>query len=163
MSIFLTKQKIIKDWTDYNGHMNVAYYVLIFDQFGSEVLLTKFDMGEHSAKTTKKSTMVVESHITYDQEVKEDDEVDINLIYCDHDKKRIQYKLEMIHSEKKYLAATLEALSLYVDLGERKVIEFEAEKVILMNEFILKNNNTFKADNLKFSSKLKKYILTRRS
>ena len=156
MSIFLTKQKISKDWTDYNGHMNVAYYVLIFDQFGSEVLLTNFDMGEHSAKTTKKSTMVVESHITYDQEVKENDEVDVNLIYCDHDKKRIQYKLEMIHSEKKYLAATLEALSLYVDLGERKVIEFEKEKVILMNEFILKNNNTFKSDNLKFSSKLKK-------
>ena len=100
--------------------------------------------------------MVVESHITYDQEVTENDEVDVNLIYCDHDKKRIQYKLEMIHSEKKYLAATLEALSLYVDLGERKVIEFEKEKVILMNEFILKNNNTFKSDNLKFSSKLKK-------
>ena len=75
MSIFLTKQKIIKDWTDYNGHMNVAYYVLIFDQFGSEVLLTSFNMGEHSAKTTKKSTMVVESHITYDQEVKENDDV----------------------------------------------------------------------------------------
>ena len=55
MSIFLTQQKIIKDWTDYNGHMNVAYYVLIFDQFGSEVLLTNFNMGEHSAKTTKKA------------------------------------------------------------------------------------------------------------
>jgi acyl-CoA thioester hydrolase len=62
----------------------------------------------------------------------------------------------MIHSEKKYLAATLEALSLYVDLDERKVSEFEAEKVILMNEYILKNNNTFKTDDLKFSSKLKK-------
>ena len=136
--------------------MNVAYYVLIFDQFGSEVLLTSFNMGEHSAKTTKKSTMVVESHISYDQEVKENDEVDINLIYCDHDKKRIQYKLEMIHSEKKYLAATLEALSLYVDLNERKVVEFEKEKVDLMKEFISKNNITFKTDNLKFSSKLKK-------
>ena len=156
MSIFLTQQKIIKDWTDYNGHMNVAYYVLIFDQFGSEVLLTNFNMGEHSAKTTKKSTMVVESHITYDQEVKENDRVDINLIYCDHDKKRIQYKLEMIHSEKKYLAATLEALSLYVDLDERKVVEFEKEKVDLMREFISKNNRVFKTDNLKFSSKLKK-------
>ena len=44
--------------------MNVAYYVWIFDQIGSEVLLTKFNMGEHSARTTKKSTMVVESHIT---------------------------------------------------------------------------------------------------
>jgi len=150
------KQKIIKDWTDYNGHMNVAYYVLLFDQFGSEVLLTSFDMGEHSAKTTKKSTMVVESHITYDQEVKENDDVDINLIYCDHDKKRIQYKLEMIHSEKKYLAATLEALSLYVDLDGRKVVEFEKEKVNLMTEFISKNKSIFKTDNLKFSSKLKK-------
>ena len=67
MSIFLSKQKVIKDWTDYNGHMNVAYYVLIFDIYGAEILMNKFNMGEQSAKTTKKSTMVVESHITYNQ------------------------------------------------------------------------------------------------
>jgi|TARA_B110000114_G_scaffold143960_1_gene152621 acyl-CoA thioester hydrolase len=156
MSIFLTKQKIIKDWTDYNGHMNVAYYVWIFDQLGSEILLTGFNMGEHSAKTTKKSTMVVESHITYNQEVKEDDEVDVNLVYFDYDKKRIQYKLEMLHGKKKYLAATLEALSLYVDLGERKVVEFEKEKVELMNNFIKKNELNFNKKDLKFTSKLKK-------
>lgn len=156
MGIFLTKQKIIKDWTDYNGHMNVAYYVLIFDQLGSEVLLTKFNMGEQSARITKKSTMVVESHITYNQEVKEDDEVDVNLIYCDHDKKRIQYKLEMIHSEKKYLVATLEALSLYVNLDERKVANIEDNKIKLMNDFILRNKDDFKIDNLMFSTKLKK-------
>ena len=155
MSLLLTTKKIINEWTDYNNHMNLSYYILVFDR-GAEIMLSKFKMGEHSAKTTKKSTMVVESHITYDQEVKENDEVDINLIYCDHDKKRIQYKLEMIHSEKKYLAATLEALSLYVDLDERKVVEFEKKKVDLMREFISKNNSTFKTDNLKFSSKLKK-------
>ena len=156
MSIFLTKQKIIKDWTDYNGHMNVAYYVLIFDQYGSEVLLSSFNMGEHSAKTTKKSTMVIESHITYNHEVKEGDDVDINLIYCDYDKKRIQYKLEMIHAEKKYLAASLEALSLYVDLNERKVSDFEEEKIKLMSEFIKKNKLVFNDKDLKFSNKLKK-------
>jgi acyl-CoA thioester hydrolase len=136
--------------------MNVAYYVWIFDQIGSEVLLTKFNMGEHSARTTKKSTMVVESHITYNQEVKEGDEVDVNLIYFDHDKKRIQYKLEMIHCEKRYLAATLEALSLYVDLNERKVTEFEEEKIRIMNDFILKNKINFNNKDLKFSTKLKK-------
>ena len=136
--------------------MNVAYYVWIFDQLGSEILLTGFNMGENSAKTTKKSTMVVESHITYNQEVKESDEVDVNLIYCDYDKKRIQYKLEMIHSEKKYLAATLEALSLYVDLNERKVAEFEEEKIMLMNDFIKKNESSFNKKDLKFSTKLKK-------
>ena len=156
MAVYLTTKKIIKDWTDYNGHMNVAYYVLIFDQYGSEVLLTRFDMGEHSAKTTKKSTMVVESHITYNQEVQEGDEVEVNLIFCDHDKKRILYKLEMVHSEKKYVASTIEALSLYVDLAERKVAEFENEKVQIMDRYISKHKDKFKIDNLKFISKLKK-------
>ena len=156
MSILLSTQKIIKEWTDYNHHMNVAYYVLIFDLYGAEVLMTKFKMGEHSAKTTKKSTMVVESHITYNQEVNEEDEVNVNLIYFDHDKKRLQYKFEMIHKEKKFLASTMEFLSLYVDLNDRKVIEFEDEKIEIMNNFIEKNKSTFNSKDLKFSTKLKK-------
>ena len=156
MSIYLTSQKILKEWTDYNNHMNVAYYVLIFDLYGAEKLMTLFNMGEASAKNTKKSTMVVESHITYNQEVKEGDEVDVNLLYFDHDKKRLQYKLEMIHKEKKYLASTIEILSLYVDLGERKVSEFENEKMLIMKEFIKSNSQKFKRDNLIFSNKLKK-------
>jgi acyl-CoA thioester hydrolase len=156
MSILLNTQKIIKDWTDYNNHLNVAYYVLIFDLYGAETLMTKFKMGENSAKTTKKSTMVVESHITYNQEVNEGDEVNINLIYFDHDKKRLQYKFEMVHKEKKYLASTIEFLSLYVDLKERKVTEFEDEKIKIMNDFILKNEINFNDKDLKFSNKLKK-------
>jgi acyl-CoA thioester hydrolase len=156
MSILLNTQKIIKDWTDYNNHMNVAYYVLIFDLYGAETLMTKFKMGENSAKTKKKSTMVVESHITYNQEVNEGDEVNINLIYFDHDKKRLQYKFEMVHKEKKYLASTIEFLSLYVDLKERKVTEFEDEKIKIMNDFILKNEINFNDEDLKFSNKLKK-------
>tara|TARA_A100001388_G_scaffold92466_1_gene66987 strand:- start:1553 stop:2023 length:471 start_codon:yes stop_codon:yes gene_type:complete len=156
MSVHLTSQKIIKDWTDYNNHMNVAYYVLIFDVYGAEVLMNKFKMGEHSAKTTKKSTMVVESHITYNQEVNEGDEVDINLTYFDHDKKRLLYKMEMIHKEKKYLASTIEILALYVDLGQRKVAEFEDEKIKIMDDYIRENKNNFKSEELKFSSKLKK-------
>ena len=156
MSIHLTTQKIIKDWTDYNNHMNVAYYVLIFDVHGAEVLMNKFKMGEYSAKTTKKSTMVVESHITYNQEVSEGDEVDIKLTFFDHDKKRLLYKMEMIHKEKKYLASTIEILALYVDLGQRKVAEFENEKIKIMDDFIEKNKANFKSEEIKFSSKLKK-------
>ena len=156
MSLYLTSKKIIKDWTDYNGHMNVAYYVLIFDLFGAEILMNRFDMGEESAKTSKKSTMVVESHITYNQEVKEGDEVDVNLLFFDHDKKRLQYKLEMIHKEKKYVASTIETLSLYVDLSLRKVAEFEEEKVKIMDQYIKENSSKFIQENLKFSGKLKK-------
>ena len=156
MSIYLNSKKIVKDWTDYNGHMNVAYYVLIFDIYGAEKLMSDFKMGEHSAKTTNKSTMVVESHITYNQEVKEGEEVDVNLTYFDHDKKRLQYKLEMIHKSKKYVASTIEVLALYVDLQQRKVSEFEKEKIKLMQEYIEKNKKFFNSKNLKFSNKLKK-------
>ena len=156
MSLYLNSKKIIKEWTDYNGHMNVAYYVLIFDLFGAEILMDKFKMGEESAKKTKKSTMVVESHITYNQEVTEGDEVDVNLLYFDHDKKRLQYKLEMIHKEKKYVASTIEVLSLYVDLNQRKVAEFEDEKVKIMDQYIKENKSKFNSENLKFSNKLKK-------
>ena len=156
MSVYLSSQKVIKDWIDYNNHMNVSYYLLIFDKFGADVLNHIFKMGEHSAKTTGKSTMIVETNITYNQELKLNDEVDINLNYFDHDKKRLQYKMEMVHKKEKYLASTIEALALYVDLNKRKVCEFEDEKIEIMDNYILKNKSQFNIENLKFSSKLKK-------
>jgi acyl-CoA thioester hydrolase len=156
MSIYLNSQKIIKNWIDYNDHMNVSYYLLIFDKFGVDKLNDIFKMGEQSAKTTGKSTMIVETNITYNQELKLDDEIDINLVYFDHDKKRLQYKMEIVHKKKKYLASTIEVLSLYVDLNKRKVSEFEDEKVQIMNTYIKENKSKFNNKELKFSSKLKK-------
>ena len=100
--------------------------------------------------------MVVETHTTYNNEVKEDDNVDVYLSYCDHDKKRLHYRLEMYEKSKNILSATTEVLALYINLDLRKVAEFENEKIKIIDEFISKNNNAFKNDNLKFSSKLKK-------
>jgi acyl-CoA thioester hydrolase len=156
MSIYLNSQKIIKNWIDYNDHMNVSYYLLIFDKFGVDKLNDIFKIGEQSAKTTGKSTMIVETNITYNQELKLDDEIDINLVYFDHDKKRLQYKMEIVHKKKKYLASTIEVLSLYVNLNTRKVSEFEDEKVQIMNTYIKENKSKFNNKELKFSSKLKK-------
>ena len=156
MSVYLSTQKVIKDWIDYNDHMNVSYYLLMFDKYGADTLNNIFQMGEHSAKTTKKSTMIVESHITYNRELRLNDEVDINCIYFNHDDKRLHYKMEMIHKEKKYLASTIEILALYVDLKERKVSNFENKKIELMDAFIKKNKSNFDKEDLKFSSKLKK-------
>ena len=155
MSVHITNQIIKKEWTDYNNHMNMAYYVLVFDQVW-EIMLEKFKMGESSAKTSKMSTMVVETHTTYNNEVKQDDEVEINLTFFDHDKKRLHYKMEMIEKSSKKLSATLEMLSLYIDLSKRKVSEFENEKVVLMDNFINLNKLNFKNDDLVITGKLKK-------
>ncbi|MBD1109085.1 thioesterase family protein [Pelagibacterales bacterium SAG-MED50] len=155
MSLLLNTTKIINEWTDYNNHMNLSFYILVFDK-AAEKILSKFNMGEEAAIKTKRSTMVVETHTTYNNEVKEDDNVDVYLSYCDHDKKRLHYKLEMYEKSKNVLSATTEVLALYINLDLRKVAEFENEKIKIMDEFISKNNSTFKNDNLKFSSKLKK-------
>ena len=155
MSFHITNQTIKKEWTDYNNHMNMAYYVLVFDQIW-EIILEKFKMGEQSAKTTKMSTMVVETHTTYNNEIKEGDEVEINLTFFDHDKKRLHFKMEMIEKSSKKLSATLEMLSLYIDLNKRRVTEFEDEKVKLMDNFIKINKSNFINDNLVITGKLKK-------
>ncbi len=155
MSVHIANQVIKKEWTDYNNHMNMAYYVLVFDQLW-EIILEKFKMGEQSAKTTKMSTMVVETHTTYNNEVKEGDEVEVNLTFFDHDKKRLHFKMEMIEKSSQKLSATLEMLSLYIDLNKRKVAEFENEKVKLMDDFINLNKSNFKDNDLVIIGKLKK-------
>jgi acyl-CoA thioester hydrolase len=155
MSVRIANQIIKKEWTDYNNHMNMAYYVLVFDQIW-EIILEKFKMGEQSAKSTKMSTMVVETHTTYNNEVKEGDEVEINLTFFDHDKKRLHFKMEMIEKSSKKLSATLEMLSLYIDLNKRRVVEFEDEKVKLMDDFINLNKSNFKDNDLVITGKLKK-------
>jgi acyl-CoA thioester hydrolase len=155
MTVHVTNQIIKKEWTDYNKHLNMAYYVLIFDK-SWEVILEKFKMGEHSAKTTMKSTMVVETHTTYNNEVKADDEVEIVLTFFDHDKKRLHFRLEMIEKISKKLSATIEMVALYIDLNKRKVTEFEEEKVKIMDEFINANKSKFNDNNLVILEKLKK-------
>ena len=155
MSVHIDTRKIIKEWIDYNGHMNMAYYVLIFDQ-AWENILNKFQMGGEKAEESKRTTMVVETRTTYDSEVKEGDEVAVYVSYFDHDKKRLHLKCEMYEKKTKKLSATMENLSLYIDLDKRKVTEFEDEKVKIMDEFIDKNKVDFKIENLMFKEKLKK-------
>ena len=155
MPVYLKSQNIIKEWVDYNNHLNMAYYVLIFDQ-ALEVILEKFNMGAKSAKTEKRSTMVVETNTKYINEVQEGIEIDIFLTFFDHDKKRLHLKMEMVEKKTKKVSASIEWLSLYVNLETRRVTEFESEKIIIMDSFIKENKNNFNNENLKLSSKLRK-------
>ena len=155
MSLLLNSTKIINEWTDYNNHMNLSFYILVFDK-AAEKILSQFKMGEEAAKKAKRSTMVVETHTTYNNEVKEGEDVEVFLSYFDHDKKRLHYKLEMYEKSKNILSATTEVLALYINLDVRKVAEFENEKVLIMDKFIEENNQKFKFDNLQFLNKIKK-------
>ena len=155
MSIYLRTEKIISDWTDYNGHMNLAFYIHLFDQ-GWDVLLDKFQMGGDSAKVEKRSTFAVESHTKYIKEVKEGDEVDINLLFLDRDTKRMIYQLEIFSKSGNYRAATSEVCSIYVNLDLRKVAEIESHKLELMDKFIQENKSNYQPIEFYLLDKLKK-------
>ena len=133
----------------------MAYYVLIIDK-AWEVALEKFKMGANAAKNEKRSTMVVETNTKYLNEVKEGEEVDVNLTYFDHDKKRLHIKMEMIGKNTNKISASMEWISLYIDLSKRKVAEFEDEKVKLMNDFMSLNKSNFRKNDLVITGKLKK-------
>ena len=153
--MFLKSAKVIKEWTDYNGHLNVAFYIHVFD-IAADIMLDNFKMGGHSAQKEQKTTFVVEMYTAYKQEVRLGEEVETHLTYIDHDKKRIHYRLSMLHKEKKYLAATNEVLSLFVDLDKRKVVDFDQDRLKLMDGAIKTNLSKFNSENLLFANKLKK-------
>ena len=155
MSIYLRTEPIIPDWTDYNGHMNLAFYIHLFDQ-GWDILLDKFHMGSESAKNERRSTFAVESHTKYIKEVKQGDEVDINLLFLDRDKKRFIYQLEIFSKSGKYRAATTEVCSLYVNLHSRRVTEIESRKILLIDKFIMENQSHFEPLEFFLLDKLKK-------
>jgi len=113
--------RVRPDWIDYNGHMNVAYYIKAFDEAFDELYVT---MGVDAAavRQTGVSTFTAEMHITYQREVKEGDRLRITTQLIDFDAKRMHFIQCMYHAGDAYLAATDEWLIMCVDLRQRKTI-----------------------------------------
>ena len=108
------------DWIDYNGHMNVAYYVLVFDR-ATDAFLDYLGLDEALRDAAGSSTFSVEAHITYQREVVEGDPLRFTTQLLGYDEKQIHYLHRMYHAEAGFLASTVEWMTLHVDLNLRKV------------------------------------------
>jgi acyl-CoA thioester hydrolase len=108
--------KVEPHWIDYNGHMNVAYYVLAFDK-GTDGLLDRLGLGETYRRTTNHSIYMLEAHVTYERELKLAEPFTIETQLIDADGKRIHFFHRMHHAGQGFLAATNELLALHVDLA----------------------------------------------
>ena len=111
---------VLPEWIDYNGHMNVAYYVLAFD-WGVDALWADFGITEQHVEQNQSSTFAVETHVLYKRELKLDDPYVITSQILAFDEKRIHQFQRMYHAEDGFLAATAEWLSLHIDLNARRV------------------------------------------
>lgn len=121
----LWSETIRPDWIDYNGHMNVAYYTLVFDH-AVDAFFDYVGLGRAYRDATTGSTFAVEHHITYNQEVVEGDAVRCTSRLVGFDEKRLHHYHEMYHAADGYLASTCEFLSLHVDLSVRRVTPLPA-------------------------------------
>lgn len=114
------------EWIDYNGHMNVAYYVLAFDH-ASDHLLDHFDIGADYIARTNHSFFVLETHVNYIQEVTEGTALSFDLQILDHDEKRLHFFMRMHHADEGFLASTYECLGMHIDMNARRSAPFPAE------------------------------------
>ena len=114
------RQVILPDWIDYNGHMNVACYVLVFDRATDDFFDFMGLTAEYRA-TGKVSAFTAEMHVNYLREVRQGDEVDVTTQLLGYDAKRFHYFHRMYHAEQGYLAATSELLCLFMDMSQRRV------------------------------------------
>ena len=116
-------QHVLPEWIDFNGHMNVAYYVMAFDH-GVDGLTNYIDIGPEGIDARGTSTFTLEIHINYLQELHLGDPISLTCQLLDYDSKRVHYFFNMYHATENYLAATCEQLLLHVNLEERRSSPF---------------------------------------
>jgi acyl-CoA thioester hydrolase len=110
-------------WIDYNGHLNVAYYNVLFDRAVDEVY-ELVGLGPAYLERTRHSTMVVEAHVRYLRELKLEDPVRVAVQLLDYDAKRIHVFEELRHATENWVSATSENMTLSVDMTAKKVAPF---------------------------------------
>jgi acyl-CoA thioester hydrolase len=117
------RESVQPEWIDYNGHMNVAYYVLAFDH-ATDRFFDLIDLGIDYVNRTNNSAFVLETHVGYRREVQEGDPLDFTFQLIDADEKRLHIYFEMLHGREGWLSATSELLALHVDLDARRSMPF---------------------------------------
>jgi len=120
------RDSIRPEWIDYNGHMNVAWYVLIFDH-GVDGLWDELGLDAAYRERSGGTTFAVECHLNYLRELREGDPVAVTVQLLAWDAKRIHQFQRMYHAGEGWLAATCEWMNLHVDSASRRVSPWPEE------------------------------------
>ena len=107
------------EWIDHNGHMNVGYYLVVFD-FATDEFMRWVGLDAEHRRLRQVTTFCLEAHVTYQREVREGDALRFTTHLLGHDAKRLHYIHAMYHATEGYLAATNELMSLHVALSTRR-------------------------------------------
>jgi acyl-CoA thioester hydrolase len=110
-------------WIDFNGHLNMAYYNVLFDRAVDEVY-EPLGLGFRYVETTRHSTFTAEVHVRYLRELHAGDPVYVTFQLLDFDAKRLHYFEQLFHADEGWLSATSENMALHVDMTAKKTAAF---------------------------------------
>jgi acyl-CoA thioester hydrolase len=115
------------EWIDSNGHMNLAYYVVVFD-LATDALYRMLDIGDAYREASGNSCFTAETHTLYEREVHLNDRLHVRTWLLGSDKKRLHYFHEMFHCGSNERSAVQEIMALHIDMNVRRVSEFPPDK-----------------------------------
>ncbi len=115
--------RVEPQWIDYNGHLNMAYYNVLFDRAVDEAY-ELLGIGIDYLKQHNHSTFTAEAHIRYLRELHDGDPVRVTFQLLDTDAKRIHYFEQLLHATEGWVSATSENMTLHVDMATKKVVPF---------------------------------------
>lgn len=116
-----TVMRVEPDWIDYNGHLNMAYYNVLFDRCVDEAALG-LGLGPEYLDLAGGSFFTAEVHVCYLRELEAGAPVYSTLQMIDFDDKRMHFYQELYHAEEGWISATSEQLSLHIDMTQKKVV-----------------------------------------
>src|SRR3954468_16981297 len=113
-------------WIDYNGHLNMEDYNVLFDRAVDEAF-ELLGCGLDYVRTRRHSCFTAEVHVRYLRELHAGDPVRVTFQLLDHDAKRIHYFEQLFHAAGGWVSATSENMSLHVDMDVRRTAAFPSE------------------------------------
>ena len=125
--------EVVPEWLDYNGHMNMAFYNVLFDRAADE-FYEIIGLGAGYATARGNTTYTAEIHIRYLRELHLGQKVRVHSWLLDHDEKRF-HTWQEIHHEDGWIAATGETLALHIDMSGPRVAAFPDDIAAGMDDF----------------------------
>lgn len=118
--------EVLSEWIDINGHLNFAYYTVLFD-YATDVLFDAIGIGQAYKRATNHGTFVVETHNIYERELLVGERVRVVSRILGADAKRLHLAHEMFRVGDERRSATQELMFLSIDLARRRVVPFLGE------------------------------------
>ncbi len=120
---------------DANGHLNVRHYLGLFDD-AEWVVYERLDLGADLARRGVGGIFALEQHLTYRREVAVGDEVSVGIRFVGRSARMVHLVGYLANHTRGEVAASMEALEGYVDLGTRRLAPLPSPQVAAIDRLL---------------------------